>query len=150
MPNSLNLKLGAILLVLTFAVTAPLLYGGALLVDKEGAEAGGEGAASGEPPPAGGPVSVTLVAQNSRFDKSTIAASPGASVTVTLENRDAGVPHNVAFYTNRSASQPIFKGNLITGPATETVTFNAPSAPGSYFFRCDVHPDTMTGVFRVG
>jgi len=149
MPTSLNLKLGAVLLVLTFAVTAPLLYGGALLVDKEGAEAGGEEAAGGEPPPAGGPVSVTLVAQNSRFDKGSIAASAGASVSVTLDNRDAGVPHNVAFYTTRSATQAIFKGEIITGPASQTFTFNAPSAPGSYFFRCDVHPDTMNGVFRV-
>jgi plastocyanin len=70
-------------------------------------------------------------------------------VTVTLDNQDAGVLHNVAFYTDRSASSAIHVGELITGVATEDVVFTAPSTPGSYFFRCDVHPDTMTGAFNV-
>jgi len=33
--------------------------------------------------------------------------------------------------------------------ATTTYTFTAPSTPGTYFFRCDVHPETMTGQFIV-
>jgi plastocyanin len=37
----------------------------------------------------------------------------------------------------------------VTGPTTTTYTFTAPSTPGSYFFRCDVHPTQMTGTFVV-
>ena len=79
----------------------------------------------------------------------TITASAGVQVTVTLDNKDAGVLHNVAFYTDRAASSPIHVGGLLTGPATEDVTFTAPSTPGTYFFRCDVHPDQMNGTFIV-
>ena len=40
--------------------------------------------------------------------------------------------------TAASDSQPVDWG-----------VFDAPERPGNYFFRCDVHPDTMTGTFRV-
>ena len=45
--------------------------------------------------------------------------------------------------------QPIFQGDLDSGPAPITYNFDAPSTPGTYFFRCDVHPDTMTGQLTV-
>jgi len=59
------------------------------------------------------------------------------------------VAHNFALYTDSSATTKIFQGTIITGPATTTYTFSAPSTPGTYFFRCDVHPTTMTGSFIV-
>ena len=62
---------------------------------------------------------------------------------------DAGVPHNFAVYTDATASTAIFTGAVVTGPTTTTYTFTAPSTPGSYFFRCDVHPTIMTGQFIV-
>ncbi|HEY7467012.1 MAG TPA: cupredoxin domain-containing protein [Dehalococcoidia bacterium] len=141
---SANLRLGVPLLIVAFIVSFLALYGGAILVDTEETAAvdGGDGG------PGGGPAVVTIVAQNIKFDKSTITATAGLDVTVTLDNRDAGVLHNIAFYTNRSATSKIFGGAIITGPATETFTFPAPGA-GNYFFRCDVHPDTMTGTFIV-
>jgi plastocyanin len=146
MPTAgINLKLGVVLLVVAFGVSAPLLFGGALLVDEEDAAA--EEQADGGTP--GGPVTLTVVAQNIQFDRRTITASAGAEMTITLNNRDAGVPHNIAFYTNRSASSPIQVGELITGPATTVSRFNAPSTPGNYFFHCDAHPDSMTGTFTV-
>jgi len=141
-----NLKLGLPLLVIAFAVSALALYGGAQLVKQEEVSApqgGGEGG------PEGGPAVVTLVAQNIKFDRDTITATAGLEVTVTLDNRDAGVLHNVAFYTNRGATQKIAAGELITGPAKETITFTAPGSAGTFFFRCDVHPDSMTGAFVV-
>jgi plastocyanin len=141
----INLKLGLPLLVVAFVVSFLALYGGALLVDREetAAGAGGDGG-----PPAGGPTILTIVAQNIKFDKASITANAGFDVTVTLDNKDAGVLHNIAFYTNRAATSKIFGGRIITGPAAETATFPAPAA-GSYFFRCDVHPDTMNGTFIV-
>jgi plastocyanin len=91
---------------------------------------------------------VDLVAQNLAFSQSEITVQAGALVTVNFNNMDTGIPHNFAVYTDASASTPIFQGAIVTGPTTTTYTFTAPSAPGSYFFRCDVHPE-MTGTFTV-
>jgi plastocyanin len=83
------------------------------------------------------------------FDTSTITVSAGAHVTITFINNDSGVPHNIAFYTSSAATTVIYKGARTTGVSTVTYTFDAPAAPGTYFFRCDVHPSTMTGEFIV-
>ena len=55
----------------------------------------------------------------------------------------------VSFYTNRSASTKIYVGATTTGIASTNDSFKAPSSPGNYFFRCDAHPDQMTGSFVV-
>jgi plastocyanin len=94
-------------------------------------------------------VTIDLAAEHFAFDKSTISVPIGAIVTVNFNNKDSGIPHNFAVYNDSSASQTIFKGQNITGPATTTYTFTAPSTPGTYFFRCDVHPTQMTGSFIV-
>ena len=100
--------------------------------------------------PAPGPaIAIDLVAQGMAFDKGTLTVSAGASVTLNFNNKDSGIPHNFALYTNSSATTQIFVGQTITGPSTTTYTFAAPSTAGTYFFRCDVHPATMTGSFIV-
>ncbi len=99
--------------------------------------------------PAGGPVTFDLVAQNMAFDMRTISVSAGAQVTINFDNKDNGVPHNFAVYTDSSATKPVFVGQIITGPATATYKFTAPVQSGNYFFRCDVHPAIMTGTFVV-
>ncbi len=68
---------------------------------------------------------------------------------MTFVNNDVNIPHNFALYTDSKATTPIFVGNLVSGPVTVTYTFTAPATPGHYFFRCDVHPETMTGTFIV-
>jgi len=98
---------------------------------------------------AGQNVTIGLTAQNMAFNTSTITVPAGAMVTMNFDNRDSGIPHNFAAYTDSSASKSIFVGEVITGPETTTYTFTAPSDPGTYFFRCDVHPTTMTGQFIV-
>jgi plastocyanin len=144
----INLKLGVPLMVIAFVLSSLALYGGAQLV-KQDKVAADDGIVDGGPGPGPGPVSVTIVAQNLAFDLDRLVANAGSEFNVTLDNQDAGVPHNIAFYTDRSASQAITVGELLTGPASETVTLTAPAAPGTYFFRCDVHPDTMNGAFIV-
>ncbi len=94
---------------------------------------------------AGQGTTIDLTAQNFAFDKSTITVPAGAQITVNLRNMDSGAPHNFAVYTDASAATTIFKGPNVNGPGTTTYTFTAPSTPGTYFFRCDVHPTTMTG-----
>ena len=83
---------------------------------------------------------IDLVAKSFAFDKSTITVPAGAQVTVNFDNQDSGTPHNFAVYTDSNATTSIFIGQVITGPAKTTYTFTAPSAPGTYFFRCDIHP----------
>jgi len=89
----------------------------------------------------------TIVAENIQFDLQTITAPATSEVEVTLDNRDPGVPHNFAVYTDESASQSIFVGEIFPGPDQRTETFTTPEA-GDYFFRCDVHPN-MSGTFTV-
>ena len=98
--------------------------------------------------PAGGTV-LQLTAQNLSFSPRTLTAPPNTQVTVRMNNQDAGVLHNVSVYTNSQATGRIFVStDLFAGPGTKDYTFTTP-APGAYFFRCDVHPDTMTGTFNV-
>jgi plastocyanin len=97
----------------------------------------------------GSPVALALSAKNIAFDRSTLSAPAGSTVALTFANDDAGVPHNFALYTDATAATPIFQGAIIPGPSTTTYTFAAPGTPGTYFFRCDPHPDTMTGSFIV-
>lgn len=90
---------------------------------------------------------VKIKAKNFAFDVSSITVPAGSQVIVEFENEDQAA-HNVAFYTSPSLSATIYKGEIITGPREITYTFTAPTTPGTYYFRCDVHP-TMNGQFIV-
>jgi plastocyanin len=94
-------------------------------------------------------VVIDLTAQNIAFDKSTITVPAGTSITVNFDNRDSGVPHNFAVYYSEDAKKVIFQGKIITGPDKIAYNFVAPDQPGTYFFRCDVHPTQMKGKFVV-
>lgn len=97
--------------------------------------------------PGGPDERISIKARNFAFDRSIITAPAGSRVIVEFENED-GAPHNVAFYTSPSLSATIYKGEIVTGPRRITYTFTAPSNPGTYYFRCDVHP-SMDGQFIV-
>ncbi|MFA7199294.1 MAG: cupredoxin domain-containing protein [Methanoculleus sp.] len=99
-------------------------------------------------PTTGDTVTVNITADALAFDTSTITVPAGANVTVNFDNQDGGIPHNVAVYDSPLRSEQIFVGEVITGPATTTYTFTAPSEPGTYYFQCDVHP-SMNGEFIV-
>jgi plastocyanin len=144
-----NFKLGTLLLIVAFVISAAALFGGAQLVkdNSQASASGGEGPDGGGG--GGGPVAVRIVAKDLKFDKRSFVAGPGAPVSVTLDNQDAGVLHNIAFYTNSRATTKIAGSDPAGGPILQEVKFTAPSAPGNYFYRCDVHPDTMSGTFTV-
>jgi glucose/arabinose dehydrogenase/plastocyanin len=139
---------------MTYTFTAPATPGvyyfrsdpNAGLVGNLTVTAGSVPAATATPAP-GNSVPVSLTAKNIAFDKNTISVPAGSTVVMTFVNNDAGVPHNFSLYTNSQAATPLFVGQIITGVQTTTYTFTAPSAPGSYYFRCDVHPEMMTGTF---
>ncbi len=97
--------------------------------------------------PAGQSVTINLIAQGMAFNLSTITVPAGAIVTLNFNNKDS-ISHNFALYTDSSATHSIFVGQIISNK-TITYTFTAPTTPGTYFFRCDVHPTSMTGSFVV-
>ena len=99
-------------------------------------------------PASGGAVTIRVAANNMAFNLKTISVAAGAKTTLLFENQER-VPHNVAFYTDQSATQSIYVGETITGPKSITYSFTAPDKLGRYFFRCDLHPATMTGELMV-
>lgn len=115
---------------------------GAVLITILTACSGGGSAASVTAPPE---ADLTITAEGMAFDRSEITAAAGEPFELFFRNL-AGVPHNVAIYTDASASEPIFVGETISDAAT--VYEVAALEPDEYFFRCDLHPD-MTGTLVV-
>ena len=99
-------------------------------------------------PSAGAVTTLDLVAKDLLFDKESLEAPAGEPFDVVLDNQDSGVPHNFSIYGDESAATTIFQGDIIQG--VDKITSNLPALDaGSYFFRCDVHPATMTGTLTV-
>jgi plastocyanin len=83
-----------------------------------------------------------ISAQNIAFDTNQLEAPAGQPFVLDFDNNDPGVPHNVEIKDANGMS--MFKGQIITGPAT--ISYQVPAlAAGSYMFVCDVHPN-MTGI----
>ncbi len=108
------------------------------------------GSSTGASPPpttnSDGSVTYHLKAVNSKFDTSQISVPAGVKVTIVFNNADT-VQHNFALYQDSSLANAIYRGAYI-GKTTTNYTFTAPTQPGTYFFRCDLHPD-MNGSFVV-
>lgn len=104
-------------------------------------------APAGEQPVAGGPV--TVGAASNKFDKASLEAEAGKEFAVTLKNKDT-VPHNIHFYDAKGGKTIAdgAEGKIIKGGESDTIRFTVATA-GTYYFQCDVHPDTMTGTFTV-
>ena len=94
-----------------------------------------------------GDVTINLTASGTAFDESSITVPAGAMVAIVFDNKDT-ILHNFALYETSAAANSIFVGELISKKKI-TYTFTAPTTPGTYFFRCDVHPLLMTGDFIV-
>ena len=95
----------------------------------------------------GGGETVQLAAKDISFDTDEIMLTAGAQTTVEFDNQD-DLPHNFAISQDESAETAIFQGDIVEGPNTTEYSFTAPDA-GTYFFRCDVHPNQMTGTVVV-
>ena len=89
---------------------------------------------------------VSVMAEKTAFSASCLAAPANKPFTIEFMNMDAGVPHNIAIFTDSSASNALFTGKLVSGPATVTYHVTA-LEPGTYYYRCDVHPTQMYGTF---
>ena len=108
-----------------------------------GSTGGGGGGNGG----GGGGAAVAVTAQGIAFDTDTIELPADSESTITFDNQDAGVPHNIAIYTDESAAENLFPGEVITGADTIDYTI-PPLEAGEYYFQCDVHPQ-MNGTVLV-
>lgn len=88
----------------------------------------------------------SIAAKDIAFNKNCLAGPVNQEFEVTFENQEA-VPHNVAFYETEAADNPILPpAETPVFPGPETVTYQLPALKaGEYFFRCDAHPQAMTG-----
>jgi plastocyanin len=89
----------------------------------------------------------------SGFDKKCFGVTAGKAFSITFKNDDTGVPHNWSLFTDSSAATRLGgapdAGTFITGPDQTTYQVKALD-PGTYYFRCDVHPTSaMVGQFVV-
>jgi plastocyanin len=88
---------------------------------------------------------LSITALDGKFNKNCLAAPANQAFTIDFQNLDRGIPHNVAIYEDESAGRTFFKGELVDGPGKTTYSVNGVPA-GTFFFRCDPHPD-MNGTF---
>ena len=109
------------------------------------------------PPTSAGPAvecpkdGITLIAPSGAsalgFAVTELTAPADESFTICFDNQDPTVPHNVDVLDSPDGTS-IAAGSIIAGPAKENLEVPAQAA-GAYFFRCDVHPATMTGTLTV-
>ena len=98
----------------------------------------------GETAPTGDAVAVSAV--NISFEQKEISAPADTAFVIRFDNKDAGIPHNVEI--KDASGMTMFKGEIITGPATKDYQV-PPLAAGIYQFICTVHPN-MVGTLKVG
>ncbi|MEA2521408.1 MAG: hypothetical protein QOI81_1054 [Actinomycetota bacterium] len=122
-----------------------------------GGGGGGETPPPTTPPPTGSPPSSSggggaataeISAQGSQFSTNALTLHAGGPTSLKFTNNDAGIAHNVAIFSDSGYSTGVFTGAFVTGPGT--ATYDVPALePGTYYFRCDAHPTTMTGTITV-
>jgi plastocyanin len=92
------------------------------------------------------PDALTIAAKDLAFSTSRLSAPAGKPFQIAFDNQESA-PHNVAIYRDSAATQKVLGSEPFGGPGV--VRYDVPPlAPGSYFFRCDVHP-SMAGQLTV-
>ena len=135
MPRTRPLLLVAAVLALTAAACGD--------VDgRDVAQTGTTAPRSSEPPGGGG---VTTVAKDTAFETTTLDATVGETLTITYDNRDDGIAHNLHV---EGASGGDAKTDIEEGPTTQTLAVSFDDA-GEVAYFCDVHPQQMRGTVTV-
>ena len=135
---------------LTAFLSLFLVLTGVLAACSSGGD-GGDGGAGTSGCPGTGTATVTdgevgICADDLAFDATTIEAPAGQEFNITFTNAEA-VPHNVAVYTEEGGEE-IFVGEIVTGPDVTTQLPIPALDAGTYYFRCDLHPE-MEGTIVV-
>lgn len=95
--------------------------------------------------------SLSVTAQNTAYNTACLAVPAGQSFKLTLDNKDAGLPHSIAILASHESNQIFASTGIFPGVKTMTVDITADKLPGkgTYHFHCEVHPSTMMGTFIV-
>lgn len=110
-----------------------------------GGEAGGSpGPSAG---PSGPPGQITVIAEQVKFNVTTIAAPAAKPFKITFDNRDAGTAHDIDILDSSGAKA--FDGKDFAGPAVQVYDVPALKA-GTYKFECSIHPALMNGELTAG
>ena len=97
--------------------------------------------------PSVGPDALSIEANGLAFSTRSLTASANKPFQIVFENQEAAL-HNVAIYRDESTAEKVLGEDPFSGPAV--VVYEVPAlGSGTYFFRCDVHPD-MSGSLTVG
>jgi len=114
-----------------------------LLIGQSAIFAGG---AKADPGPTGAdPMAPAITASGVKFSLEKLVIKAGTEVTLTMTNKDSGIPHNLAIVESGTT---IFSGEQFAGVATEEYTLPALDANKIYTFRCEVHPN-MKGTIEL-
>jgi plastocyanin len=103
--------------------------------------------ASAEPSEPGDLNVVKISAQGIKFEQTTVTAPANTPFQIQFENKDAGVPHNVAIRLGSATGAELYQGTVFNGIETRAYDLPAYDA-GQYAFVCTVHP-TMIGTMNV-
>jgi plastocyanin len=88
-----------------------------------------------------------VVAQGNAFDKTCVAVAANRAFTISFENKDTAA-HGFTIAESETATTNLFQQAPVRGP--QTVAMNVgPLRPGTFFFKCQVHPAQMKGTFVV-
>jgi plastocyanin len=126
----MNRLLASVALVISVAIAA-------------GCSGGASGQSAGR---SAGPDALKIAAKDLSFSTNTLSAPANKPFQIAFDNQESP-PHNVAIYKDASAAEKLFGSDPFSGPAS--VVYDVPALrPGTYFFRCDVHP-AMSGQLTV-
>jgi cytochrome c oxidase subunit 2 len=90
-----------------------------------------------------------IVAKDISWNTNCLALPSGPPPAITVINQDAGIDHNFAIYDSFSQEKEFFQTGRFPGVATKSFQL-PPLPPGRYYFQCDVHGPSMSGVLIVG
>lgn len=93
--------------------------------------------------PSGG--AVAIVADDIAFDTTTLDATVGETLSISYDNRDDGIAHNLHV---EGAAGGDAKTDIEEGPTTQTLEVSFEEA-GEFEYFCDVHPQQMRGTITV-
>jgi mono/diheme cytochrome c family protein/plastocyanin len=93
-------------------------------------------------------VAAPVGAASSGFDPTEVEAAADKAFTLTFDNQDTGVQHNLMLQNPDSSA--VAMGDIAFFPGPEKRSYAVPGLKaGSYKFICQVHPTTMTGTLTV-
>jgi mono/diheme cytochrome c family protein/plastocyanin len=100
-------------------------------------------------PTPSGPVAPTtdlnVIASGTAFSTDHLLGIAGQELTVTYDNQDAGIAHNIHFFKGTDATgADVAQTEIAAGPVKQTLKLG-PLDAGDYYYQCDVHPGQMEG-----